>query len=347
MGSGEEIAQGGLEAARSALTGTGAWVVGGAVRDRLLGRATCDVDVVVDGDPEQAARAVARAGGRAACFALSHDFGAWRVVARDGSWQVDVEPMRGESIEQDLALRDFTVNAMAEPVAGGELIDPLGGAVDLREGRLRVAAPSAFEQDPLRVLRLVRVAVELTLEPEPGTASLAAAGAAGLRGVSAERVFAELRRIVAAPEARRGLDMLSLLGAGAVVLPELEALRGVEQNRYHHLDVHGHTLAVLDRTIDLSGCSGPFAGEIERTYGAHRDEILAFLAEPLADDMTRGEALDGARCCTTPPSRSPGRSRRTAAASPSWAMTSAAPSSPGRSSAGCERASACAPTSPG
>ena len=85
----------------------------------LLGRPTADLDVVVDGDPAQAARAVARAAGRAACFALSEDFGAWRVVARDGSWQVDVEPMRGGSLEADLALRDFTVNAIAEPLAGG------------------------------------------------------------------------------------------------------------------------------------------------------------------------------------------------------------------------------------
>ena len=146
---------------------------------------------------------------------------------------------------------------MAEPIDGGELIDPLGGAGDLRAGVLRLAGPGAFEQDPLRVLRLVRVAVELTLEPDRQTAAGAARSAGALAGVSAERIFGELRRIVAAPDAHRGLDMLSELGAGAVVLPELEALRGVQQNRYHHLDVHGHTLAVLDRTIELADCSGP------------------------------------------------------------------------------------------
>src|ERR1035441_6896160 len=109
----------GLEVARAALEGEPAWLVGGAVRDRMLGRSLTDLDLVVDGDPEQAARAVARAAGRAACFALSEDFGAWRVVARDRSWQIDVEPMRGATLEADLALRDFTVNAIAEPVAGG------------------------------------------------------------------------------------------------------------------------------------------------------------------------------------------------------------------------------------
>ncbi len=281
----------GLRAARSALAGSGAFLVGGAVRDRLLGRQTCDVDVVVDGDTERAARAVARAGGRAACFELSRDFGAWRVAARDGSWQVDVEPMRGGGIDEDLALRDFTVNAMAEPIDGGELIDPLGGAGDLRAGILRLAAPGAFEQDPLRVLRLVRVAVELTLEPDPQTAAGAARSAGALAGVSAERIFGELRRIIAAPAAHRGLDMLSELGAGAVVLPELEALRGVQQNRYHHLDVHGHTLAVLDRTIELADCSGPFADQLLATFGEHRGEIRDLLAEPLADEMSRAEAL--------------------------------------------------------
>ena len=104
-----------VDVARGALGGERAWVVGGAIRDRLLGRPTGDVDIVIDGDPERAARSVARAGSRAACFALSREFGSWRVTARDGSWQVDVEPMRGRTLEEDLALRDFTVNAIAEP----------------------------------------------------------------------------------------------------------------------------------------------------------------------------------------------------------------------------------------
>jgi len=99
----------GLEVVRTALAGSRAWLVGGAVRDRALGRASeiSDVDIVVDGDPAAAARAVALAAGRAACFALSEQFGAWRVVARDHSWQVDVEPMRGESLAADLALPDL------------------------------------------------------------------------------------------------------------------------------------------------------------------------------------------------------------------------------------------------
>jgi putative nucleotidyltransferase with HDIG domain len=265
--------------------------VGGVVRDRLLGRQTTDVDIVVDGDPAEAARAVARAGHRAACFALSEDFGSWRVVAREHAWQVDVEPLRGQSIEADLALRDFTVNAIAEPIAGGAPIDPLGGLADLRARRLRMAAPGAFAEDPLRVLRLVRVAVELDLEPEAETLRRAGAHADALGGVSAERVFVELRRIVAAAQARRGVEMMDALGATAAVLPELEALRGVQQSRFHHLDVYGHTLEVLDRAIELTSATGRIAPELDASIGAQRAEVDTLLAEPLADELTRGDAL--------------------------------------------------------
>jgi poly(A) polymerase len=301
-----------LQAAREALAGRPAWLVGGAIRDRVLGRATIDLDVVVDGDPSQAARAIARVAGRAACFALSEEFGAWRVSARDSSWQVDVEPLRGGSLHADLALRDFTVNAIAEPIEGGEPIDPLGGLADLAAGRLRMAGAGAFADDPLRVLRLVRVAVELGLEPEPETLRVAGEHAHGLVRCSPERVFVELRRIIAAREALRGLALMSELQATEVVLPELEALRGVEQNRFHHADVHGHTLEVLRRTIELTefaagraedfpdGLDGEAdlghdgagaAGELGAVLGEHRAAIAQLLAEPLADGLTRAEAL--------------------------------------------------------
>jgi len=282
---------GGVDVARDALAGTRAWLVGGAVRDRLLGRQTADVDVVVDGDPAQAARAVARAARRAACFALSENFGSWRVVAREGAWQVDVEPLRGETIEDDLALRDFTVNAIAQPLAGGAPVDPLGGIDDLRAKRLRMSRAGAFAQDPLRVLRLVRLALELDLRPEADTLRAAGAHADALRDVSAERVFMELRRIVACPRARGGLEMMGALGATAAVLPELEALRGVEQNRFHHLDVYGHTLEVLDRAVELTTGALSGSGELRECIGEHRVAVGALLAEPLADELTRGDAL--------------------------------------------------------
>jgi poly(A) polymerase len=275
----------GLQVARVALADRPAWLVGGAVRDRLLGLELTDLDLVVDGDPEQAARAIADTAGRAACFALSEDFGAWRVVARDRAWQADVERLRGGSLETDLGLRDFTVNAIAEPIEGGAPIDPLGGLEDLTARRLRMAGPEAFADDPLRVLRLVRIAVELELEPESQTSSAASAHADELRGVSPERVFMELRQIVASPRARRGIELLDALGATAVVLGELDSLKGIEQSRFHHLDVYGHTLEVLDRTIELQADPGSILGE------AHTVDLRALLNEPLADEMTRGEAL--------------------------------------------------------
>jgi poly(A) polymerase len=284
----------GLDVARTALAGTRSWLVGGATRDRLLGRPTADVDVVVDSDPAEAARAIARTARGAACFALSQEFGSWRVVAREHAWQVDVEPLRGQTIEADLELRDFTVNAIAEPIDGGALIDPLGGAADLHARRLRMAGSGAFSADALRVLRLVRLAVELDLVPDADTTRSAGAHARALTGVSAERVFVELRRIIAARAARRGLQLMDELGATAVVLPELDALRGVEQNRFHHLDVYGHTLEVFDRTVELTGgITGTRAAdaELDACIAPHRAELELLLAEPLADELTRGEAL--------------------------------------------------------
>lgn len=288
-----------LQAAREALTGRPAWLVGGAIRDRALGRETLDVDVVVDLDPAEAARAIARAAGGAACFALSEEFGAWRVSARDSSWQVDVERLRGGSLEADLALRDFTVNAIAEPLAGGEPIDPLGGLGDLAAKRLRVVGPRAFADDPLRVLRLARVAVELDLVPEPDTLARARASAIELVSVSPERVFGELRRIVGARDPLRGLELMHELDATAVVLPELERLRGVGQNRFHHADVHDHTLEVLAHVVALERFVAGGGAEVEdadadalaSAIGAQRERVAALLAEPLADGMTRGEAL--------------------------------------------------------
>jgi putative nucleotidyltransferase with HDIG domain len=278
-----------LETARRALAGAPAWIVGGAVRDRLMGRQTADVDVVVAGDPAAAARAAADAAGRAACFALSEEFGSWRVSARDRSWQLDFEPLRGSGIEEDLRLRDFTVNAIAEPLAGGDPIDPLGGTADLAARRLRVAGPDAFAADPLRVLRLVRLAVELGFSAEASTAAAARAQARALAAVSAERVFMELRRILAAPAARRGLELLGELGAADVVLPELERLRGVEQSRYHHLDVYEHTLTVLDGAVALSEPAAR-APELQELLDSE-PRLGELLAEPLADEMTRAEAL--------------------------------------------------------
>jgi poly(A) polymerase len=273
-----------LAIARQALAGTSAWLVGGAVRDRLLGRSTADLDVAVAGDVEAAARTLARAA-RAAVFPLSEDFGAWRVVARGGAWQADLSPLLGETIEQDVVQRDFTINAIAEPLAGGEPIDPTGGRADLAGRRLRMVSPAAFAADPLRVLRLPRFACELALVVEPATIDAAAGHAAGLAHVAAERAFGELKRIVASPDPLAGIELMERVGAVDVLLPELARLAGVEQSAYHHLDVYRHTLAVLAEAVALE--RDPFAVFGEQ----HGADVAALLAEPLADELTRGAAL--------------------------------------------------------
>jgi putative nucleotidyltransferase with HDIG domain len=252
----------------------------------LLGKPpSVDLDLVLDAPVAPAARALARAAGHAAAFALSDAFGAWRVVARAHTWQLDLSPLRGGTIGADLALRDFTVNAIAQPLAGGALIDPFGGAADLAAGRLRLVAPGAIAADPLRALRLVRLACELDLEPDERARAAARAAAPGLAGVAAERVYGELRRVLASERPGDGMRLALELGCCAAVLPELEALRGVEQSRYHHLDVLDHTLAVLDRLVEVERDPGA-------TFGAeHAAGLAELLALPLADEMTRGQVL--------------------------------------------------------
>jgi poly(A) polymerase len=260
-----------------------AWLVGGAVRDRLLGRGTADFDVAVRDDPQQLARALARpAGGHP--FALSEGFGAWRVVARDHSWQLDLLPLAGRTIEDDLAQRDLTVNAIAEPLHSGEPIDPFGGLDDLRARCLRMVSPQAFVADPLRTLRLARLGCELGFEVEPATLTAGRNAAPGLGAVSPERVFAELKRILSNDRALRGLALMDELKATEAVLPELANLRGVEQSHYHHLDVHEHTRTVLAEVIALEH-------EPEPLFPALAPEIRELLAEPLANDLSRGQAL--------------------------------------------------------
>src|SRR5438128_7620270 len=129
-----------LDRARNVLAGERAWVVGGAVRDELLGRELVDLDIAL-GEPERAARAYARRSGGAP-FPLSERHGAWR-VALEGGRTVDFTPLPG-SIEDDLATRDFTINAIAEPLAGGPLVDPYGGREDLEQRTLRAVGEAIF-----------------------------------------------------------------------------------------------------------------------------------------------------------------------------------------------------------
>jgi poly(A) polymerase len=262
-----------------------AWLVGGALRDRLLERPTADYDVVIagHGDVERVARALGAAANGFA-FALSEAFGAWRVVAHERTWQVDLTALAGETIEADLLQRDLTINAIAQPLGGEALVDPSGGLEDLDARRLRAVSAQAFERDPLRALRLARLACELGFAVDPGTLRLARAGAPGLHGVAPERVFAELRRVLSAERAVDGLDLMDATAVTDAVLPELAALRGIDQSRFHHLDVFEHTRAVLAETIALQRDPEPI-------FGGDAEAVSELLAAPLANELTRGQAL--------------------------------------------------------
>lgn len=275
-----------------------AWLVGGALRDRLLGRATADYDVAVAGDPASLARGVARrTGGHA--FLLSEGFRSWRVVVRQRDWQVDVLPVVGGAIETDLAARDFTVDALALPlrelartkldavgpigrIAG--LLDPYGGLSDLRARRLRMVSPQAFERDPVRILRLARLACELAFAVGSETREAARRNAARLEAVAAERVFGELKRILCSDRPLQGLDEMDALGATERVIPEVAALRGTEGIHDDHPDAYEHTRAVLTEVIAL-------ARDPEPAFGDCGPAVRAVLSRPLADELTRAQGL--------------------------------------------------------
>jgi tRNA nucleotidyltransferase/poly(A) polymerase len=194
-----------LETAREVLAGQEAWIVGGAVRDALLGRELVDLDIAVQ-EPKRAARAYAdRSGG--APFPLSERHGAWRVALDEGR-TVDFTPLPG-SVEDDLATRDFTINAIAWPLAGGEAVDPFGGHEDLAARRLRAVRESVFEDDPLRLLRAVRLEDELDVHLDEETKRLVQEHAALVTRPAGERILAELRRLSSG--GYRRLDELGLL----------------------------------------------------------------------------------------------------------------------------------------
>jgi putative nucleotidyltransferase with HDIG domain len=193
--------------------------------------------------------------------------------------------MRNGTIEADLALRDFTVNAIAFPlVEGMPLLDPHGGLADLEEKLIRVVADGAYRDDPLRTLRMARLACELEFAVEPRTRELAAASATDIERTAPERVYHELRRLLVADGVLTGIGLMDAAGLVPVLFPELEEQKGVEQNPYHHLDVWGHTLAVLESLLALE--RDPAA-----VFGDAFDGLVAELERPLADELTRGQAL--------------------------------------------------------
>jgi tRNA nucleotidyltransferase/poly(A) polymerase len=219
-----------LQRAQEVLVGEEAWVVGGAVRDELLGRPVVDLDIACR-EPERAARSFAGRTG-AAVFPLSVQHGGWR-VALDGGQTVDFTPLQGGSIESDLATRDFIINAIAVPLAGGEPVDPYGGRGDIERGVLRVVSPSVFDDDPLRLLRAARLEDELGFRLDPEAERLVRERASLAAGPAGERILEELLRL-----SPRGFERLAELGL-------LEPLGGVLDPRVRAFDSPWFRLAAV------------------------------------------------------------------------------------------------------
>ena len=287
---------------RAELAAIDGWLVGGAVRDAVLGRPVLDRDVAVLGDPRAVAQAWARSSG-GAVFPLSERHGAWRVV--HGDVTVDVTGV-ATTIEDDLARRDLTVNAVAVAIGSGGVIDPFCGLRDLAERQLRLVSATAFVDDPLRLLRLARLAAELELSVAPETEAQAIRDAHLLPLAAPERRLAELQRTLLARDAIDAfavLERCSLLGPA---LPEVAALRGLEQTRYHHLDVLDHTLHTIDAVADIASNPGAYfdpAGaraieaELEQPLDGTIDQRGALrwaaLLHDIAKPLTRTEIAPG------------------------------------------------------
>ena len=238
--------------------GVEAYVTGGCLRDALLGRPAHDIDLSVVGDPLDLGRRLADALG-GAYVPLHEEFSIARVVLRDenGSHGIDLLPVRG-GMEADLAERDFSINALAMPLApfvDGKrkpLIDPCGGRRDAERRVVRALREDVFQRDPLRLLRGVRLCAELGFSLEEGTAGLVRRDASLLAQAAPERQRDELLRMLDTPRAAAGLRLADELGLLEGLLPELTAMRGEKQPPEHHWDVFQHsleTVAALDALL--------------------------------------------------------------------------------------------------
>ena len=235
-------------------------LVGGPVRDALLGRQRRlrDLDFATSAAPEESRRILVRWAD--AVWDTGARFGT--ISARKGPWRIEVTTYRaeryvagsrhpqvtyGSDLEEDLARRDFTINAMAVRVPDRRFVDPFGGLADLRGPVLRTPLDPAtsFGDDPLRMVRLARFAAELEADVDAPAEAAASALAAALDTISRERIRDELSRLVCAPSPQRGLDLLCRTALAERFLPELPALRMELDPEHHHKDVYAHTVAVV------------------------------------------------------------------------------------------------------
>lgn len=305
-----------LELARELLAARSCqgYIVGGYVRDLLLGRETRDLDLVVEhGAVELAREAANRLGG--AFVLLDEERHTARVVLRDGAegYDLDFATLRGGTLDTDLAARDFTINAMAIDVQDTaprpQIIDPWGGQRDLRERVVRAVSDTVFVDDSVRLLRAIRLAAELAMEVEERTEELMARDAHLIVQASAERVRDELCQILAAGGAEDHLRHLHRLGLLVALVPELDALRGVEQPLPHFEDIFEHslrTVGALDWVFEAlerlaHGQQLPSAErwgaeqEVDEYFrssvGLFAEQLVRYLGEELVDERSRSVLL--------------------------------------------------------
>lgn len=239
-------------------------LVGGPVRDAMLGRLQNDLDLTTSAHPDTTERLVS--GWADAVWDMGRAFGT--IGCRKGPWQVEITTYRaesydpssrkpeveyGDSLAGDLGRRDFTVNAMAVSLPGRRFEDPHGGLVDLAHRTLRTPGrpEDSFSDDPLRMMRAARFAAQLGFDVAPDVVRAMTDMAGRIVIISAERVRDELVKLVCAPYPRRGLSLLVDTGLASHVLPELPALALERDEHHRHKDVYEHTLTVLEQTIDL------------------------------------------------------------------------------------------------
>ncbi len=250
--------------ARFAAAGHELYLVGGSVRDALLARGGDDLDFTTDARPEAIETLVA--GWAHSTWTTGKRFGT--IGAQRADFRLEITTYRtesygsdsrkpdvqfGTSLTQDLLRRDFTVNAMAVAIPQRRFVDPFGGLQDLAARRLRTPGrpEDSFGDDPLRMLRAARFAAQLGFSIDEGVVAAMRAMADRLRIVSAERIAAELNKLLLSPAPRTGLALLVDTGIAEVILPELPALQLSIDPVHRHKDVYDHSLAVLERAISL------------------------------------------------------------------------------------------------
>jgi poly(A) polymerase len=273
---------------------TPVYLVGGAVRDALLRRPVHDLDFVTGGDGRRWARKVAdRFGG--AYYPLDAERGVGRaIIDHEGTqFVIDVARYRGASLADDLAGRDFTMNALAVPMNGDlqQFIDPLGGLADIQQKRLRQCRPASIRDDPVRALRAVRQSVALKLLIEPGTRQALHVYGPGIVDASPERVRDEFMNMLGGARPHVALRTLDVLGLLRLIVPEVEAMHGLAQSPPHQHDVWEHTLSAVEhldgvlltispeRTDDSAADSA--YGLIVHALDRFRHPFQDYLAEPL------------------------------------------------------------------